>query len=135
MESSRTDSLNIKMTDFGFASFYNPEDGLDEVLGSPLYMAPEIISNQVYNSKVDIWSIGVVAYILLSGRPPFRGNNKYEILESTKKPLSFEHPNWRKISQEAKNFVSSSLSTDPKKRPTALELLEHPWMKSVLQGH
>lgn len=64
------------MTDFGFACFQNPAEGLHDVLGSPLYMAPEIIQEKTYDLRVDVWSVGVIAYILLSGRPPFKGSSK-----------------------------------------------------------
>ena len=70
-------NLNCKITDFGFSKFYDPRTGgLDDVLGSPLYMAPEIIKRVPYNEKVDIWSLGVIIYILLSGKPPFFGKTK-----------------------------------------------------------
>jgi serine/threonine protein kinase len=74
--------LNVKITDFGFACFYDKGEGRKEVLGSPLYMAPEIVNEEAYDQKVDIWSTGVIAYILLSGRPPFRGKTKQEIFQS-----------------------------------------------------
>jgi serine/threonine protein kinase len=70
------------MTDFGFASFYNPKEGLKQFLGTPIYMAPEIINDLPYNSKVDIWSIGVIAFIILSGRPPFFGKSREDIFHS-----------------------------------------------------
>lgn len=75
LEDEDEDNLNIKITDFGFACFKKLE-GSDEVLGSPLYMAPEIVQEKVYDQKVDIWSLGVIAYILLSGFPPFKGRSK-----------------------------------------------------------
>lgn len=114
MQSSDSESLNLKLTDFGFASFYNPKKGLDEVLGSPLYMAPEIINRQKYDSKVDIWSVGVIAYILLSGRPPFMAKSKEAIFQQVKEnQLDFEHANWKVVSDEAKTFVRSALTSDP----------------------
>jgi calcium/calmodulin-dependent protein kinase (CaM kinase) II/calcium/calmodulin-dependent protein kinase I len=76
------DSLEIKITDFGFACFYNKEEKKSEILGSPLYMAPEIVSLEPYDNKVDIWSVGVIAYILLAGRPPFKGRSRDEIFAS-----------------------------------------------------
>jgi serine/threonine protein kinase len=83
MESKDLGNLRVKLTDFGFATFFNPIRGKTEVLGSPLYMAPEIIENKKpYNEKVDIWSLGVVTYILLSGRPPFKGPGRDEIFKS-----------------------------------------------------
>ena len=60
-------SLHIKIADFGFSCMYDPEDGLDLKLGSPLYMAPELVKKEVYNSKVDIWALGCIVYCLLSG--------------------------------------------------------------------
>ena len=78
-KANHKDSL-IKITDFGFARFLDPaEGGLTETLGSPLYMAPEIVKKVKYDTKVDIWSLGVLTYIMLSGRPPFNGKSKDEI--------------------------------------------------------
>lgn len=81
LESRDLANLNIKITDFGFAKCYDPSnfEGLDDVLGSPLYMAPEVVKKLKYDTKVDIWSLGIVTYILLSGRPPFSGKTKDEI--------------------------------------------------------
>jgi serine/threonine protein kinase len=73
LESKDRNNLEIKISDFGFSCFFDPKEGLDLVLGSPLYMAPEIILNKKYNEKVDIWSIGVISYMLLTGRNPFPG--------------------------------------------------------------
>jgi len=74
------DRLEIKIADFGFSCFYNPEFGLDTYLGSQLYMAPEICNHEKYDKSVDIWAIGIITYMLLSGRNPFPGNNE-EIIE------------------------------------------------------
>jgi calcium-dependent protein kinase len=81
LESKEITNMNIKITDFGFAKCYDPFnfEGLDDVLGSPLYMAPEVVKKLKYDTKIDIWSLGIVAYILLSGRPPFSGKSKDEI--------------------------------------------------------
>jgi serine/threonine protein kinase len=79
------EELKIKLTDFGFACFYSPGEGRKEVLGSPLYMAPEIVKGLAYDEKVDVWSIGVITFILLSGRPPFKGKNRDEIFDAIKK--------------------------------------------------
>lgn len=75
LESSDLTNLVVKITDFGFAKCYDPFkfDGLDDILGSPIYMAPEIVKKLKYDGKVDIWSLGIIAYIMLSGRPPFNG--------------------------------------------------------------
>jgi calcium-dependent protein kinase len=78
-ESKSNEDIQVKLTDFGFATFFKKEQGLKQVLGSPLYMAPEIVQEQSYNSKVDIWSVGVIAHIMISGCPPFFGKSKMEI--------------------------------------------------------
>ena len=73
------DQEDIKITDFGFSAFFDPKDGLSLILGSPLYMAPEIIKGNYYNEKVDIWSVGVITFMLLSGRSPFPGKTNDDI--------------------------------------------------------
>lgn len=72
--SKDNDDLTIKVTDFGFSCFYDPDLGLEIQLGTALYMAPEIIKGQKYNEKADIWSIGIISYMLLSGRVPYNTN-------------------------------------------------------------
>jgi len=79
LESKELDKLEVKIADFGFSCVFDPNDGLKTVLGSPLYMAPELIKAESYDEKVDIWSIGVISYMLLSGRSPFPGRDKREI--------------------------------------------------------
>lgn len=125
--------MNLKITDFGFACVFNPKEGLQDVLGSPLYMAPEIIKETKYDNRVDVWSCGVIAYILLCGRPPFRGKAKPDIFKSIlNNPLDFEHPIWDKVSKASKDFIRKCLDKDFNKRPQAKDLLEHEWfMKQV----
>lgn len=81
------DDVHLKLTDFGFAALCNPQMGFKQVLGSPLYMAPEIITHMGYNSKVDIWAIGVITHILLSGCPPFYAKTKEGIYEAIKEGI------------------------------------------------
>jgi calcium-dependent protein kinase len=82
LESTDVQKLNLKITDFGFACFFDPSKGLKDVLGSPLYMAPEIVREKTYDNKVDVWSIGVITYILICGKPPWKGKTKPEIFGS-----------------------------------------------------
>lgn len=115
------DKLDIKITDFGFAKCYDPtEGGLTETLGSPLYMAPEIIKKLQYDCSVDIWALGVMTYIMLSGKPPFKGRTKDEVfVQITTKDMAFTADIWKKISKEAKNFIKKMLVRDPKERFSA----------------
>eukprot|EP00349_Pseudokeronopsis_sp_Brazil_P010027 CAMPEP_0202977988 /NCGR_PEP_ID=MMETSP1396-20130829/84578_1 /ASSEMBLY_ACC=CAM_ASM_000872 /TAXON_ID= /ORGANISM="Pseudokeronopsis sp., Strain Brazil" /LENGTH=371 /DNA_ID=CAMNT_0049716843 /DNA_START=500 /DNA_END=1614 /DNA_ORIENTATION=- len=132
LESDKDGALNIKMTDFGFACFYNPEKGLTDVLGSPLYMAPEIVKEERYDEKVDIWSIGVITYILLSGRPPFKGRSKPDIFKSIlNDEVVFTHQCWNNISKEAKNFITRCVKKRSADRPKAKDLLDDPWITGI----
>ncbi|CDW81372.1 protein kinase domain containing protein [Stylonychia lemnae] len=129
LENEDVNNLNVKMTDFGFACFFDPAKGVSQTLGSPLYMAPEIIQEKQYDQRVDIWSIGVIVYILLSGRPPFRGKSKPEIFKSIlHHDLSFDHEIWDKISQDAKDFIRLALQKDHTRRANAKDLLDHAWI-------
>jgi calcium-dependent protein kinase len=113
----QNDSLKnivVKITDFGFAKCFDPSEGqLHQTLGSPLYMAPEIVKKIPYDQKVDIWSLGIIMYILLSGKPPFKGKTKEEIFISiTTSPLQFKDGIWMKISESAKNMIKKMLTRD-----------------------
>ena len=78
-------SDNIKIVDFGFAKVADPKKGLNEALGTPLYIAPEILNKEKYSCKVDIWSTGVIAYQMLSGKAPFMAKSKAGLFAAIKK--------------------------------------------------
>lgn len=80
----KTGQIRVKVIDFGTALFLAPHGTISETLGTPYYIAPEVIESD-YNEKCDIWSIGVIMYILLSGSPPFNGNDDDEILKAVKR--------------------------------------------------
>ena len=121
--------MNLKITDFGFAKCYDPQDGMNETLGSPLYMAPEIIKKQPYNCQVDIWALGVLTYIMLSGKPPFKGKTKEAILaQVVSKNINYSSEYWKNTSKEARNFIKKMLIRDPNLRPSAEELLKDEWI-------
>lgn len=128
-ESTEPGKLNLKLTDFGFACFYRPERGLKQVLGSPLYMAPEIVREEQYDKKVDIWSVGIIAHILLSGCPPFYGKTKQDIYRSIVSDIPKFGRVRSQLSAEATQFVMLCLSKDPERRYSAKELLQHPWLQ------
>ncbi len=130
MTSTDPADLNVKITDFGFAKCYDPDHGLKDTLGSPLYMAPEIVKKVPYNEKVDIWSLGVLAYVLLSGKPPFLGRSKDELfIAITSSPLLFSESIWLKVSTQCKTFIKSMLTREVDLRASAEELIESDWLQ------
>jgi len=106
---------------------------LDEKLGTPYYIAPEVL-NKKYNEKCDLWSIGVITYILLSGMPPFNGNTDQEIMKKVKNgKFSFSDPCWSSITDKAKDFITQLFTYDIDKRPSAQEALSHQWITELSQ--
>ena len=101
---------------------------LFDLLGTPYYVAPEVLRRE-YTEACDVWSIGVITYILLCGYPPFYGDNDAEIFMSVKAgEFDFPSPEWDDISNDARDFVTFLLQNSPDLRPTALKAIEHPWI-------
>jgi len=132
-DSQKEDNLFIiRVIDFGTAEIFKNNTLLSKQIGTPYYIAPEVLNNK-YNEKCDLWSCGVILYILLSGCPPFYGKNDNEIFEKVKKgQLNFKQKIWQEISDDAKNLIKSLLEFDYNLRPTAEQALEHPWFLKVL---
>lgn len=123
------DDAPIKATDFGLSVFIEPDKQYKEVVGSAYYVAPEVLKRS-YGKEIDVWSAGVILYILLSGSPPFWAENEKGIFDAILEgKLDFETGPWPSISASAKDLISKMLEYDPKKRITAADALEHPWMK------
>lgn len=120
----------IKIIDFGTATKFKPGEWLSQKFGTPYYIAPEVLKKK-YNEKCDIWSCGVILYILLCGYPPFNGQNDKQIIENVLKgKFTLDEPEWDSISPEAKDFVSKLLIYDPSARISAEGALQHPWIKN-----
>ncbi|GAB4834142.1 Calcium-dependent protein kinase 25 [Ancistrocladus abbreviatus] len=114
--------------DFGLSIFFKPGDIFNDVVGSPYYVAPEVLCKR-YGPEADVWSAGVIIYILLSGVPPFWAETEDEIFEEVLHgDLDFTSDPWPNISEGAKDLVRRMLVRDPKKRLTAHEVLCHPWI-------
>ena len=119
----------IKIADFGFAKIASSEHSLTTTCGTPGYVAPEILRLEKYGTKSDMWSIGVIIFIMMGGYPPFYAETQKEIFRMTKRgDFSFNEREWGHISSEAKDMISSLLVTDPDKRASAEEILQHDWM-------
>ena len=118
----------IKIIDFGTSLVYDHSKSLDEKLGTPYYIAPEVL-NKKYNEKCDIWSCGVITYIILSGMPPFNGQSDQEIMKKVRiGKFSFSDPCWANVSDKAKDFITRLLTYDVEARPSAESVLQHPWI-------
>jgi len=123
------DDLNIKLADFGYAKKVTTEKCLLTQCGSPGYIAPEILHGVLYGTKADIWSLGVITYIILGGYPPFSDDDQRELFKKIKRgQYQCQSMFWTKVSKKGKQYIRSLLNTNPDKRLTAKEALAHPWI-------
>jgi len=123
----------IKIADFGLSKSFGagPEGRLETSCGTPDYVAPEVLRGEVYDHSVDLWSVGVITYILLCGFPPFWGESQGELFDKILSvSFDFPDPEWTNVSADAKDFIGHLLVKDPAERFTAKQCLEHPWLKT-----
>ncbi|KER21602.1 hypothetical protein T265_15051, partial [Opisthorchis viverrini] len=126
-------STNIKLVDFGLSKKLNPNEPVRVTTATPEFAAPEIARYEPVGFYTDMWAIGVLTYVLLSGLSPFSGSSTEETLERVVQGrYTFDHENFRGISDGAKDFISKLLQKQPSQRMTVYEALEHPWLNSVL---
>ncbi|EPS57780.1 hypothetical protein M569_17037, partial [Genlisea aurea] len=119
----------LKTIDFGLSVFFKPGDTFSDVVGSPYYVAPEVVRKH-YSQECDVWSAGVIIYILLCGVPPFWDETEQGIFSQVLRgDLDFVSEPWPGVSESAKDLVQRMLVRDPKKRLTAHQVLCHPWVK------
>jgi serine/threonine protein kinase len=125
--SSRISDTSIKIADFGLAKFAPGEDSLTTMCGTPGYIAPEILRREKYGTKSDMWSMGVIVFILLGGYPPFYSRNMKKLLMLTMAGrFEFDPEYWGDISQSCKDMICSLLELNPTRRVSAVEVLNHP---------
>lgn len=126
---NKTENAPLKATDFGLSVFYKQGEVFKDIVGSAYYIAPEVLKRR-YGPEVDIWSIGVMLYILLSGVPPFWAESEHGIFNAILRGhVDFSSDPWPSISPGAKDLVRKMLTSDPKQRLTAFQVLNHPWIK------
>jgi len=126
----RNADTDVVLSDFGLSKIMGEETMMSTACGTPYYVAPEVLSASGYDREVDLWSIGVITYLLLCGFPPFYGESLPEVFEQIMKAeFDFPDPYWTEISKEAKDFISKLLVVDAKKRLTAVQALQHPWVQ------
>ena len=127
------DNLIVKISDFGLSKNFSASDRLKTIVGTPDYAAPEVIKmdGSVYTTAVDMWSMGVITYVLLTGFHPFSSENVTETFERIKHAdYFFPDDLFKDISPEAKDFISRCLELDANKRITAAEAMKHSWIAS-----
>jgi len=132
LENKSPDS-RVKIADFGLSKMMEAQSVLQTACGTPGYVAPEVLIGEGYNQEVDVWSIGVIMYILLCGFPPFYAENNSKLFEKIMSgSYSFPSPYWDKISSSAKDLIRCMLVVDPKKRFTSIQVSEHPWIRGLV---
>lgn len=122
-------NMNVKIGDFGLAALLKyPEERKKTVCGTPNYIAPEILYDQGdgHSFEVDIWSVGVILYTLLVGRPPFQTNNVQQIYDRIRRN-EYQIPAEANLSPEAQSLIRQILSQRPSERPSLHEIMDHPW--------
>ncbi|XP_043932799.1 MAP kinase-activated protein kinase 2 [Protopterus annectens] len=130
--SKRPNSV-LKLTDFGFAKETTVYNSLATPCYTPYYVAPEVLGPERYDKSCDMWSLGVIMYILLCGYPPFYSNHGLAISPGMKKRIrngqyEFPNPEWSEVSEEAKLLIQRLLKTEPTQRMTITEFINHPWI-------
>jgi calcium/calmodulin-dependent protein kinase I len=129
---SQDNDLEIAIADFGLSKIVGQQMMMQTACGTPSYVAPEVLNASGYGKEVDMWSIGVITYILLCGFPPFYGDTVPEIFEQIME-ANFDYPEeyWGSLSKEAKDFINKLLVVDSDKRLSAGDALKHPWLATV----
>ncbi|GLE11708.1 hypothetical protein PINS_up024295 [Pythium insidiosum] len=122
---SKDDDASIKLADFGFAK----KVVIDDAGLVTTYVAPEILEGESYGKPVDVWSVGIITYILLAGYPPFHDDSQPILFRKIRRgKFQFDSPYWDNVSDDAKDFIKRMLVVKPAERATAAELLTHRWI-------
>jgi calcium-dependent protein kinase len=126
-EDNSTDA-RLKIIDFGTSKIVRESEKMSTLQGTPCFIAPEVATGE-YTEKCDVWSLGVILYIMLSGKPPFKGRSFAQILANIKqKKLAFKSKVWRKVSDSGKGLLKKLLKRDQNKRLSSSEFFFHPWL-------
>nr|XP_024366455.1 CDPK-related protein kinase-like isoform X2 [Physcomitrium patens] len=127
---TKDEHAQLKAIDFGLSDFIKPDERLNDIVGSAYYVAPEVL-HRSYSMEADVWSVGVITYILLCGSRPFWARTESGIFRAVlRADPSFEEAPWPSVSAESKDFVKRLLNKDMRKRMTAAQALTHPWIRS-----
>jgi calcium/calmodulin-dependent protein kinase I len=125
---SKNDLCDIVISDFGFACRVHTPQSLTTRCGTPSYVAPEVLKNAPYDQAVDMWSIGVIIYVVLCGYPPFTDQNQSELFRKIRMSnWKFKGEEWENVSEEAKDLIRGLLVANPIQRLTAAKALQCSW--------
>ncbi|XP_037108988.1 MAP kinase-activated protein kinase 2-like [Syngnathus acus] len=135
--STKEANASLKLTDFGFAKETTVHDSLQTPCYTPYYVAPEVLGPEKYDKSCDMWSLGVIMYILLCGFPPFYSNTGQAISPGMKQRIrlgqyKFPNPEWADVSEEAKQLIIQLLKTEPNERMTIGQFMSHPWISQSM---
>jgi len=120
----------IKLADFGFAARVHEPKSLTKQCGTPFFVSPEILMRKSYDQQSDMWSVGCIVYLLLSGNLPFMGRSQKELFRKiVAGKFVFDDDDWDDVSDDAKDLIRKLLVLDPDKRLTATDALRHKWLK------
>jgi serine/threonine protein kinase/Ca2+-binding EF-hand superfamily protein len=124
---------DLKIADFGLSKMTLPKEKMDAACGTLSYVAPEVLTMQGYGKEADLWSVGVILFLLLCGKLPFDGEDHNEIIRSTIQADLKVNPNvWNRLSEDAKSMITSLLNKNPKERISARDALKHPFIVNTL---
>jgi calcium-dependent protein kinase len=131
LQKPQNDNYHIKLIDFGTAKEFKPGKKMCKFIGTSYYIAPEVLKER-YDEKCDVWSCGIILYILLCGYPPFNGNTNVEIFQAiqNQNPI-FTGEEWEDITSEAKDLIKLMLKKNPNERWSAEQCLKHKWFKML----
>ena len=126
---SKNDEADLRILDFGLSKIIGPDEKCTEPYGTLSYVAPEVLLDVPYGKEVDLWALGVITYLMLSGCLPFDDKHSEEAIakKTVIEPPPYKGIIWKKISNEARDFVGKLLEKDPEKRMNIKEALEHEW--------
>ncbi|CAD8123033.1 unnamed protein product [Paramecium sonneborni] len=126
---NKNDESSIKLIDFGLARIFREDEVMTQPNGSLFYIAPEIIKGQ-YSYEVDYWSLGVILYVMMCGQPPFPGRNPQETIKNIQKGIfTFSKAGFKGATEEVRDLIQKLLVMEPKKRFTAKQAYNHPWVQ------
>jgi serine/threonine protein kinase len=127
--SDDTEKAHLKLLDFGLSQFLGPSQTANDPFGTITFVAPEILQQKPYGQKIDIWSLGVITYILLTGSQPFDADEDSEIARQIiKENPDYSSSTFGSVSKDGLDFVKACLTKDQAKRPSIQEMLDHAWM-------